>query len=696
MTGSRTAFDSGEVLEALSRIKRSKAFGNSQKLVPLLEFVVHASLRGEANSLKETTIGVGLYNRDPGYDPKQDSIVRTHASRLRDRLEEYYRTEGHQDPVAIHLVRGSYAPVFARQDSSAPAGNGTTIVEQPRPSPRAGTRRKRWVVTAAAALAASALGILVWSGARSFPKVASYTQLTRDGRPKWLVGTDGVRIYHGTGNFTAPGLAQVSVSGGDSVPIQLKMPGLRPLGLSPLGDKVLLSDYYPGNLWSHDLISGYEQRLGEAVGPEAAWSPDGKSLAFIRDNDLWIASANGTKVRKLATISGRGMHGLRWSPDGTKLRFTLWERSPTTPSIWEVSSEGKNPHPLLPGWHTPPNEDAGAWTADGRYFIFQSQGQLWALAEDNPSFFGHRSQPVQITNSPIPLSSPLPALDGKRIFAVGRTARGVLMWHDGNLSQWLPYLSGISAEYAAFSPDGKWVAYTTYPGGSLWRSRTDGTSPLKLSDPPLLVGELRWSPDGKRIICSGRATNASPARIYLFSRDGGPPEVVDPEASDSISAPSWFPEGRKIAFLSDRDRKPYEIQVMDLATRQRSVIPGSQDMYGPVVSPDGKRMLAIRRHPITLMVYEFETRKWSELARVTGGFHNWSRDGKFAYFLQFPRYPAVLRIRLSDGDIETVADLTDVPMTGYQGCWLGLTPDDMPLILRDVGTQDIYGLELEK
>jgi len=93
------------VRQALARVQASQTFANSKKLLALLEFLVSSALRGETAGLKETSIGVAFYGRDPSYDPKKDSIVRTQASRLRDRLAEYYTGEGASDPVVIELSR---------------------------------------------------------------------------------------------------------------------------------------------------------------------------------------------------------------------------------------------------------------------------------------------------------------------------------------------------------------------------------------------------------------------------------------------------------------------------------------------------------------------------------------------------------------------------------------------------------------
>lgn len=111
-----------EILDALTRVESSKLFANSKRLTELLRFVVEARLRGHTEGLKQTSIGIELYRRDPSYDPKLDGIVRTHARRLRERLNEYYSSEGARDPVEISLPRGGYVPVFGRRGAAVAVG----------------------------------------------------------------------------------------------------------------------------------------------------------------------------------------------------------------------------------------------------------------------------------------------------------------------------------------------------------------------------------------------------------------------------------------------------------------------------------------------------------------------------------------------------------------------------------------------
>ena len=97
---------------AVDRIQKSRTMTGCQRLMQLLTFVVGSTLKGEADHLKETTIGVSVFGRSPDYDPKADTIVRSQAWRLRSKLRKYYSSEGADDPVIIDIPVGHYVPVF--------------------------------------------------------------------------------------------------------------------------------------------------------------------------------------------------------------------------------------------------------------------------------------------------------------------------------------------------------------------------------------------------------------------------------------------------------------------------------------------------------------------------------------------------------------------------------------------------------
>ena len=96
-----------------------------------------------------------------------------------------------------------------------------------------------------------------------------------------------------------------------------------------------------------------------------------------------------------------------------------------------------------------------------------------------------------------------------------------------------------------------------------------------------------------------------------------------------------------------------------------------------------------------LVLFDFQMQKWTELAKGVFAYPNWSKDGHYVYLRDAKGRGAVLRIRISDHKVEQVVDLKNFNAVGSYGPSLALTSDDSPLLLRDLGTQDVYALDWE-
>jgi Tol biopolymer transport system component len=132
---------------------------------------------------------------------------------------------------------------------------------------------------------------------------------------------------------------------------------------------------------------------------------------------------------------------------------------------------------------------------------------------------------------------------------------------------------------------------------------------------------------------------------------------------------------------------------MDLKTRQVSTLPKSEGLYSPVPSPDGRYIVANRAGPETLRLFDVFARTWSEFSKIPVNCPTWSHDSKYIYLDSYEREPSLSRIRVSDAKLELIMTLKGVRRTGLGSEWSGLTPDDSPLILRDIGSQEIYALD---
>jgi Tol biopolymer transport system component len=292
----------------------------------------------------------------------------------------------------------------------------------------------------------------------------------------------------------------------------------------------------------------------------------------------------------------------------------------------------------------------------------------------------------------VTLASPLPSKDGKQLFVVGRAKHGILSRYERSIGEFVPFFSGLSVEMTNFSKDGQWIAYVAFPEGVLWRSRLDGSERLRLTDPPIYVINPRWSPDGKQLLFRAEQTG-EPNKIFLISADGGTPEQL--LAGDAVPRydPSWSPEGKRVLFEEALPNGSRTLKVLDLRTHRVVPVPGSDGYTAPNWSPDGRHIVAVTRSALKLVLFDFETGKWSDLlAGIPINAHNWSHDGQYVYFVRYPENPAVLRIRISDRKLEQIVDLKGFNPTGLWGDWLGLDPNDSPLMLRDTGTQDVYSL----
>ena len=578
------------------------------------------------------------------------------------------------------------------------SGTHAIHVEPPKP---------RRVPSIAAALILFLLGGLLaylWLRPAQVPSVTNPVQCTHDGRPKSLIGTDGSRLYLAMGVGSAAdsslhGIAELSIAGGLPKKIDITTSAdMVPLSLSPDGAELLMIEGQgappKGPLSSVPVLGGSPRRIGDFIAETAAWSPDGKLIAYTNLGDLYVAKADGSEPRKLLSING-DIRNITWSLDGSHLRFDSSETAGTVglQIEREVSVDGSGMHLLLPGWHNPPDECCGKWTADGEYFVFQSQGQIWALPQ-KAGMFQPAPKPIQLTSSPMTLSSPLPSKDGKKLFVIGRTYRGEMVRYDSKTSQFVPLLGGISAEYVDFSKDGRWVAYTSYPEGALWRSRIDGSDALQLTFSPISPLLPRWSPDGKTILFFQFAQGADkPARIYEVSPEGGTPRLLLPDDRSQQFDPNWSPDGTKIIFSGQSNDPSSSIRIFDVGTRQLSTLTASGGLFSPRWSPDGRHVSAFSADSKTLLLFDFDTNQWRELARGSLGWLNWSHDSRYVYVLDFRQQSAVIRVRISDGRREQVADIKAFPATGRYRAALALTPDDQPILLRDTGTQDVYSLD---
>src|SRR5208282_3848655 len=551
---------------------------------------------------------------------------------------------------------------------------------------------RRGRITALVLLGAVLGAIAVWIFRPvSMPKVARSVRITHIGRVEpysqaLSVCTQMVFTERMGGSWS---LAQASEGDGDAVltSTSVKNPDL--LDIDRKHSRLLVVPQRPNPdtgyaLWEVPTSGGSGRRVGDMMVDTAAWSPGGEKIVYSRASDLFVVGDDGLQPRKLFSALGF-IEYLRWSSDGKHIGFTVRNAAGVL-SLWEISPDGRNPHPLSFGWKAPisrfgEGECCGDWSPDGKYFIFRSLRDhvesLWLIKEKTAWYERGRNAPLQLYTSPDRLNEPRFSPDGKKIILVHYQQRSELVRYDYARKVFVPYLGGIPARHLSFSRDGQWVAYKNQLDGTLWRSRIDGSEALQLTFPPLDTYHPTWSPDGKRIAFEGNS------RLYIVPFEGGTSErVFQDEHADR--QPNWSPDGDFLLFVrqpATEGSATGRICLVDLKTRQVRDLPGSENFETPQWSPDGKYAAAADRPGQKLMLFDFSLQKWSDLAEGSpyGWGIRWSNDSKYVYYqhMYAGEEQPIFRVRVSDHKVEQIttsrqilsADVLSYAMTG-------LTPDN--------------------
>jgi Tol biopolymer transport system component/DNA-binding winged helix-turn-helix (wHTH) protein len=630
-------------------------------------------------------------------------------------------------PVTVLPSNGA-SPSTVRPMDSEPVGvqpSPSRIqadLEQPvETPPPAKSERLGWQLYVRLALAGAVIialaGLALWkttSRTPATPKVVRFTRLTSDGQRK--IGplvSDGMRLYF---NEWLPDgrlvIAQVSYKGGDVIPLPTPLKAPIVQDLSSDGTELLVAnDEGPQgrSIWLQPVAGGSPHRVGTVLTSWGPWGPGLDYAAFAENrthhilysqgDDIYSVKRDGSSLRKILTV-GHLTKDFQYSPDSQLLRFSQFEPFEEE-KIMSASANGTRLHKLVDGC-------CGDWTADGRYFVFARRfglrSDLWALQEGR-RFRGQKRNdaPFQLTAGPLDFQFPSPSryrdqvLYRDQVFAIGSAYRAEVMRYDKNRNEFLPYLSGISAEGLAFSADGQWVAYTSYPDGILWRSRVDGSEKMQLTFPPITASMPRWSPDGTEIAFNATEPGGS-WNIYVISSAGGSAEHLLPSDQGQLDV-DWSPDGKSLVFGTTVDPTG-SIYILDLSSRHVSTLPGSKGLFSPHWSPDGRYISGTISKSGKLMLFDAVTQSWTKLCDCDVGYPMWSHDGKYIYFEQFARPGEgyrIVRLPIGDHQIERVADVSRVGRwtAGTAGQWFGLAPDDSPLVARDISSQEIYALEVD-
>jgi len=651
----------------LKKVLSSESFRNSGRSSKLLRFIFERAATGDADGLKEYSLGAEALGRGPSFDPRVDSIVRVEVSRLRNRLEHYYATEGQEDPLRIVLPKGGYIPRWEAREASAGASTASM-----RPQ-----LRRVWLASTAVAIAVLA-AMWIWLSGGSARRGEEPLQVF------------DVRLLEG---------AQV---GGGTVGTHVV--------LSPDGTRVVFV------AWGTDGVSRlFTRRLSETEavelpGTEGAqsplFSPDAAWVAFIstRDRKLKKTPVTGGSPIDLATATD--VLGASWG-DNNEIIAKL----DATPLLWKVPADGTAPTPLS-HLRLPRDADPRMWMqvlpgsrslivtiARQRGFdaaeiavLSLSDGSLKTLVRGGTFgryvASGHLVYINQGTLYAVPFSidrlelqgSPRPVLRGidyNPLFGYAQfdfSRTGLLAYRrsasDGPFEiHWIERSRHERAvhrqgrySWPRISPNGSTLALVRQEsaGSSLWMESLSAAQSLPVTAGDEIVTSPVWAPDGKHLVFWSAGSG-----IMLAPADGtSKPRVL--LRDNGVLAPwSFQPDGGRLAYqLRSREGAQFDLWTVPVEQSATGLQTGTPEPFlatpaievFPTFSPDGKWMayLSNRSGAFELYARPFPNSGTGEIQLSRGGamVFRWPVKADEIFYRTPNQKIMVLKVRTGAGKLD--------------------------------------------
>ncbi len=430
--------------------------------------------------------------------------------------------------------------------------------------------------------------------------------------------------------------------------------------LSPDGDRLAYSSDQSGRweIYVRSTAGGSDVPLTSDghQNVHAAWSPDGRQIAFhsMVRGGIWIKPLDGTPARQLVDFGARPS----WSPDGRRLAFQSDAAADIGPAarpanlpsvIWVIDLAGGQPRPLTRRGVPTGGHGAPTWSPDGRHIAFATSGfavaQIWAVeASGGEPFSIVTDAPAAFDPVYLPDRRSLLFAGANMIWRVPLDANGR---RSGDAIRFVPAaLEGL--RHLSVARDGRIALTALTLDASLW------SSPVNVAGVPTaparqLTNDTRqrnslpaFSPDGRRIAVMSSVKGTLPD-IWTMNADGtGVQQVTSTHGYEAD--PSWTPDSREIVFKSIRDRA-VGLWAVDVGTRRErrlmdfGLIERIRSEQGMVeeaaLSPDATRLAYAVLDPrtSTKALYLRHVANATSVRLTSGeppvGYPAWSPDGNW-------------------------------------------------------------------
>lgn len=682
------------VRDELTRILHSPGFAKAPRLTQFLTFIVETALNGRTESIKESIIGVEVFEREIGYDPKVEPVVRVQARRLRERLEEYYEARP-QSSVTITLPKGAYIPKFELRPCVEPLQEHQS--------------RSRWLWgVAATVLVTLGLGTFIMKWGRGQALSREPRPLTSlpgcETNPAW--SPEGGRIAFAWNREAgiAPAIYIQSVAGGE--PARLSKGSVaegRPVW-SPDGGSIAFLRNLGGFRWQvvvHALDTGSESVVATIqsflffdTAPGLAWSPGGKWLA-VSDQPTATRPARLLRIdldsghQTVLTnppVASSGDVDVRISPDGTQLAFQRGQLG----ELYVLNLTGRHSGQELHLGQVTQKLNGFDWV-DNHTIVFASglgaQGTtLWTATTD-----GSDARPLQISLQNV--HSPVFDYARKRLAFVTQQ-------HDVNIwrlalspkHEITPMIASTRPEtHVAISPRSGRLAFISARSGTaeLWTANSNGSGAKQITH---FNGEGApstpcWSPKEDEVALHVRIRGNSD--IYAVKHDGSSFRQLTHEPSRELS-PSYSRDGSAIYFSSDRTGE-FQLFRLTLGSGAITQVTRGGAMIG-TESLDGTALIFFGFGPqpqfSRKVLPDGEEDPLVPIDNARAVF-SWTLGRRHLYFLTDSFY----RLDLKTKKIEKLAEAERLPSAAE--ATLALTPNEFSLLFArlDVDSSDLMMID---
>ena len=164
---------------------------------------------------------------------------------------------------------------------------------------------------------------------------------------------------------------------------------------------------------------------------------------------------------------------------------------------------------------------------------------------------------------------------------------------------------------------------------------------------------------------------------------------------------NWSPDGKRLAFAPnypEGSKEQQHVSILNLETGAIETVPGSENLFSVRWSPDGKWLAALTYDRFWPVVYSFGTQKWSVLRQGAAGFPRWSKDSRYLYCqIQIgPGQSELARIEVATRKVEEIHKVTEFAREGVLFPGVSWTPDDEPIVLKDLTTSQVYRIDRDR